>query len=222
MIPQRFRKYVLFAGAALLGGGAIIATHLASPRTEAAPSFVAEMGPNPLAQRPSAVIAANPEGDVTVIEYFDYQCPVCRRVHPVVAALAATDPKVRIIHKHWPTFGPPSLLASRLALAARWQGLYPQVHDALMKIPGRLGEDNIRAAAQAAGLDLTRAEKDLSDRKAEMDEALNQTAAQAAMLQLRGTPSFVIGDYIVPGGMDLDMMRRVVADVRSKGTGDTP
>lgn len=187
-----------------------------APATEAVADTTAELGPEALTHGPSAVVLGNPQGDVTVIEYFDYQCPVCRRVHPTIKQLAEDDEGIRIIHKHWPVFGAASVYASRLALAARWQDRYEEVHNAFMSIPGRLDEDKIRKAATSAGLDLAAAERSLDERAAEIDEALSQASAQAAFLRLQGTPGFVIGSYLIPGGLDLDTLKEIVADVRSK------
>ena len=184
--------------------------------TSVPPPQMAEFGPDALTRGPSAVVVGNPEGDVTVVEFFDYQCPVCRRVHPFVEQLVAEDKNVRVIHKHWPVFGGASIYAAKLALAARWQGRYAFVHHAFMTIPGRLDEEKIRQAAIAAGLDVAQAERDLKERDAQVDMALREASAQAAMLQLQGTPGFVIGSFLVPGGLDLKTMKEIVADVRAK------
>src|SRR5690606_36982487 len=103
----------------------------------------------------------------------------------------------------------------RIALAAQWQDQYEQVHDAIMAIPGRLDEKRIRQAAIAAGLDLARAERDLEERAAEVTAAFGDAMAQARILELRGTPGFVIGKYLVPGGLDLKSMKAIVGDVRA-------
>nr|WP_295828639.1 DsbA family protein [uncultured Azospirillum sp.] len=209
----------LLASTVAVGAGAVAVSSFVAPTSAeatAAPPMVAELGPEALARGPSAVVAGNPQGDVTLIEYFDYQCPVCRRAHPAVKQLAAEDKGIRIIHKHWPVFGASSIYAAKLALAARWQDRYEQVHDAFMTIPGRLDDEKIRKAAGEAGLDLARAERDLKERDAQIDAAFREVSAQAAMLQLRGTPGFVIGNYIVPGGLDLKAMKEIVAEVRAK------
>lgn len=78
--------------------------------------------PRAVAESGTGVVSGNPQGDVTVVEFFDYQCPVCRRVHPDIRALAAEDGNIRLIHKHWPIFGDASVAAARLALAAGGRG----------------------------------------------------------------------------------------------------
>ncbi|ALG73609.1 hypothetical protein VY88_22615 [Azospirillum thiophilum] len=209
--PRPSRLRALLASAVLLMAGVV-----AHAQPAAAATAVADLGPDDLARGPSAVVAANRDGDVVLIEYFDYQCPVCRRIHPFVKQLAAEDKGVRVIHKHWPVFGAASVYAARMALAARWQDRYEAVHDALMDIHGRLDEEKIRKAAAGAGLDLARAERDLKDRGTEIGAILDDGSAQAEALDLRGTPAFVIGDYLVPGGLDLKTMRTMVAKVRAK------
>lgn len=218
-MTSRLRKTVITVVIATVAIGAGAAAVLSFTAPTSAPAQAAapepKLGPDALTKGPSAVVLGNPQGDVTVVEYFDYQCPVCRKVHPFVEQLVAEDKNVRVIHKHWPVFGSASTYAAKLALAARWQNRYAQVHDALMTIPGRLDEDKIEKAAIAAGLDLARAERDLSERSAEIGAAFNEASAQAAMLQLQGTPGFVIGSYLIPGGLDLKTMKEIVADVRA-------
>jgi len=207
--------------AGLIGVGAIAVWSSATPPSAAAaPPFVEELGPDALARGPSAVVLGNPQGDVTVVEYFDYQCPVCRKVHPFVEQLVAEDSNVRVIHKHWPVFGAASIYASRVALAARWQDRYEEVHDALMGTDGRLDEDKVRQAAVSAGVDMARLERDLDARADQIDAALGEATIQAHSLQLQGTPGFVIGNYLVPGGLDLATMKEIVSDVRASKTAD--
>lgn len=187
------------------------ASSAATPATGGAEKLTMEA----LTTGPSAVVVGNPEGDVTVIEYFDYQCPVCRTVHPDLQALLAEDSDVRMIHKHWPIFGSDSVDASRIALAARFQGKYEAVHDALMRASGRLGENEVREIAAAAGVDLHQLDRDLEAHAEEIESAMADASIQARLIGLGGTPSFLIGRYLVPGGIDLATMRQIVADVRA-------
>ncbi len=169
-----------------------------------------------LARTPSAVVLGNPQGDVTLVEYFDYQCPACRRVHSALTELAAEDRKLRVVHKHWPVFGGASVYAAKIALASRWQGRYAAVHDALMAIDGRIDENRIRTAAAGVGLDVARAERDLNERAADLDAMLAEVAAEAELLQLRGTPRFVVGGYLTQGSLDLRAMRTMVDKARAE------
>jgi protein-disulfide isomerase len=204
------------AVAALWAGGVWVFAVQPSSAASSVPPMAAAIEADELAQGASAIVLGNPGGDVTIVEYFDYQCPACRRVHPVVGELAAEDRNVRVVHKHWPVFGPVSVYAARIAFAARWQGRYDKVHDALFEIGGRLDEEKIRRAAAGAGLDLVRAERDLKERGAEVDAALAEVEDQAARLQLRGTPRFVVGPYVTAGSLNAKGMREMVRKVRGE------
>jgi len=135
-------------------------------------------------------------------------------IHLEVQALLAEDAGIRMIHKHWPVFGERSVYASRAALAARWHK-YEPVHDAFMRASGTLDRETVRALAAAAGVDLGRLDADLATRAAEIEKAIADASNQAGLIGLRGTPSFVIGRYLVPGGLDLTALRQIVADVRA-------
>lgn len=213
---KAFAILAVFAGIGAAGAAVFWTSVLPTSAAETTMAPEPEQGPDVLVHGASAVVLGNPRGDVTVVEFFDYQCPVCRRVHPAVKQLAADDTSVRIVHKHWPVFGAASIYASKLALAARWQERYEEVHDAFMAIRGRLDEEKLRQAAMAAGLDLARAERDLKERGDEINAAFREAQLHAAMLQLQGTPGFVIGRYLVPGGLDLSGMKKIVADVRAE------
>lgn len=207
-------------GTALLGASA---TWLFSrPRTSAAeaatpPPQGGEMGLEDLVRGPGAVVLGNPTGDATIIEFFDYRCPYCRRMHPMLKRLLAEDHGIRFVAKEWPVFGGPSVTAAKIALAADWQGKYAAVHQALMEHEGTLDEAEVRALAEKAGLDMARVDADLFRRGAELDVILDRVVAQARALGLRGTPSFIIGAYLVPGALSYDDLVRVVADARAKG-----
>jgi protein-disulfide isomerase len=158
--------------------------------------------------------------DVTIVEYFDYQCPYCRKAQPVLAALLASDPKIRLVYRDWPMFGGASITAAKLALAAKHQGKYVAFHDALMQSTGKLDDKVIRAAADKAGVNWSRLQTDLKTHQADIDALLDRTSQQAAMMGLQGTPGFLIGPYLVPGGMDYANMKKAVAMVRANPTGD--
>lgn len=152
--------------------------------------------------------------DVTIVEYTDYQCPVCRTSHEALLKLAAADKKVRIIYRDWPIFGPQSRRAARLAIASQWQNKHAALHDALMKSPRPLTEQSIKAAAVKAGLDWARLEGDLTTRGVEVDDLLERNDAQAIQLDLAGTPGFIVEDTLYAGGLDLTDLKEAVAMAR--------
>ena len=166
---------------------------------------------------PQTPVGGNPQGDVTIVAFFDYNCAVCMRVQPVIETLTRTDPGIRLVYKDWPIFGAGSIAAARIALATRWQDRYQAVHDALLDAPVRKVEaDQIRAIAVKAGADAARLDADLRTHRPEIDAVLARTEKQADKLGARGTPLFLIGPYLVDGGLDLDGFRKVVAQARIK------
>ncbi len=157
-------------------------------------------------------VGGNPKGDVTVVEFFDYRCGVCRRVHPIVTRLLEDDRGVRFVYKEWPILGPESVYAARAALAARAQGKYAAFHDALMG-GGRLSEAVVLQKAARIGLDVERLRRDME--APEISRVIARTAEIAKALRLDGTPSFLVGDRLLRGGRDLETMKRLVAEARA-------
>ncbi|MEG8029996.1 DsbA family protein [Sphingomonas aerolata] len=154
--------------------------------------------------------------DVTVIGFSDYNCPYCRRVEPVLNALVAADPKVRIVYRDWPIFGPASREAARAAIASQWQGKHAAFNEALLTSPARLDSAGVRAAAAKAKVDWSRLQRDLKTRGAEVDALLARTNAIAQAIGFNGTPALIVGSQVVAGAVDLPTLRRLVATARSK------
>ncbi len=164
---------------------------------------------------PDVPVLGNPKGDVTIVEFFDYQCPYCRKMHPDLMRLLAEDGKIRLVLKDWPILTEHSRTAARLALAARYQGRYAETHAALMETSGRLDQDKIRAAAVKAGLDLGKVDADVKARGPEIDAVLARNTAQADALELTGTPALLVGPFKVPG-LGYDDLKKVVAEARAR------
>jgi protein-disulfide isomerase len=163
---------------------------------------------------PEAPVGGNPKGDVTVVEFFDYRCGVCKRIHPIVDQLVKTDPNIRRVYKEWPILGPNSVLASRAAIASRSQGKYLAFHKVLMEATSTYSEAAIMEMAGSVGLDTARLARDM--RSPETDAILRNNYILAENLQLNGTPSFVIGNTLLRGGRDLESLRAIVAEARAK------
>lgn len=155
--------------------------------------------------------------DVTIIMFSDYNCPYCRRAHPVVMQAIAEDPKVRLVYRDWPILGPASVEIARLAIASQFQGKHAAFHDALMKSSERLTADVAREIAAEAGLDVAKLDADLAANRAAIDALLDRTDQQAPALGLSGTPAFLIGTYLVPGMVDVSEMKKIIADARAEG-----
>jgi protein-disulfide isomerase len=156
--------------------------------------------------------AAN--ADVTIVEFFDYRCQYCRQVQPTMAQIARSDSKLRIVYKELPILGPDSVVAARAALAANMQGQYLRMRTALLTRRGPLDEAAVFATATELGLDLPRLKADMS--RPEIAAQIDRNRALARDLGIRGTPAFVIGEQIVPGAIDLETMRGLVARARQR------
>lgn len=161
--------------------------------------------------------ARAPKGaNVTVIYFYDYQCPACRRFHNDVRTVFATDPKLRIIYRDTPIFGQRSLNAARAAIAAKYQLKHGAMHHALMVQPLPLDDDAVRAAAKRAGVDWPRLQRDLKQHSKAIDAqiAQNQNLSEAAGIS--GTPAFIIGNTLSNGALDAKALRAEIADARKK------
>jgi protein-disulfide isomerase len=163
---------------------------------------------------PASPVAGNPRGDVTVVEFFDYQCGYCKTVLDDVRQLLKADPKVRFVFKEYPILGPNSVVAARAALASREQGKYLEFHNALMETKGQLDQAAIERTARSVGIDVERLKRDMA--KPEIDQALRRNRQLGDALDIQGTPGFIVGNQIVPGALDLDRLKALVAEARSK------
>jgi Protein-disulfide isomerase len=167
-----------------------------------------------LFENPVDVVIGNPQGDVTVVEFFDYQCGYCKAVQGDTQRLIKDDGKVRFVLKEFPILGPASVTAAKAAIASRAQGKYVDYHNALMAHRGQLDDDTIMRLAKSVGIDADRLKKDMESPDVLKVVAVNQMLAE--QLNIRGTPAFIIGDSLVPGAIKLDEMKRLV-DAARKG-----
>jgi len=151
---------------------------------------------------PANPVLGNPEGDVTIVEFFDYQCPYCKANHPVLNEMVEADGNVRLVMKDWPIFGAASL------------GSYLTANDALMATEGRLDDTLIEETLTKAGLDVAALEAAYGENRDTWDGLLTRNGAQAAAFQLRGTPAFIIGTVIYPGAMDKAGLENAIAMAR--------
>tara|TARA_B110000261_G_scaffold26641_1_gene29395 strand:- start:532 stop:1242 length:711 start_codon:yes stop_codon:yes gene_type:complete len=166
-----------------------------------------------LEQDPNSPNLGNPDGDVTVIEFFDYNCPYCRKAGQTVQELLALDANVRVIYREWPILGEDSVFASRAALAARAQGKYEEFHWALMNGEGRASEASILKLARHLDLDVEKLQADMTSPAVEAHIA--QSSALARTLGFTGTPAFIVGDRTAPGMLSTDEITAMVAEARA-------
>lgn len=168
-----------------------------------------------LERDPASPVLGNPDGDVVVVEFFDYQCGYCKQVAEPLRRLLEEDAGVRLVMKEFPILGPASLQGARAALAAARQGRYEAFHWALMEHRGQLSEARVLEIAEASGLDLERLRADMRDPA--IEEKLRDNYRLAERLDIRGTPAFVVGDTLLPGAVPLERLRQVVAETRAGG-----
>ena len=163
---------------------------------------------------PEIPVAGNINGDITIVEYFDYQCPYCRKVEPELRQVVQDDGKVRLVQKDWPILGPVSVMAARIALASKYQDKYVQAHEALMGVNSKLTEPRIRELLSAGGIDVDRATRDLAANAKAIDTVLARNNEQATAFGFSGTPSFIVGKFRVPGVLTMAQFDQAIADAR--------
>ncbi len=167
-----------------------------------------------LLRDPGSPVGGNPQGDVTVVEFFDYRCSYCKGVAGAVKTLLEEDRSVRLVYKDFPILGPESEVAARAALAAQRQGEYVALHDALMAADGPLGLALVLEIAGQVGLDVGKLRADME--LPEIRAAIERNRKLGEALDIDGTPAFVVGSELVPGAMDLHALKALVSQARSK------
>jgi protein-disulfide isomerase len=163
---------------------------------------------------PDIPVVGNVEGDINIVEYFDYQCPYCRKIEPELRQVVQDDGKVRLVWKDWPILGPISVVASRMALATKYQDKYRQAHEALIGVNSKLTEPRIRELLAGAGIDVDRVTRDLETNAKAIDAILARNNDQATAFGFRGTPAFIVGKFRVPGVLTMAEFTQVIADAR--------
>jgi protein-disulfide isomerase len=203
--------FALFAS--LFAVGAIATLALSDTLAATAVVIPVEQQRSILKESGTAVLGAeNPE--VTVVEYFDYNCPYCRKLAPAIHALVKNDQRVAVVFKEWPIFGGISVYAARSALASQWQGRYLTAHDALIGAPRLSRTVEVDEALQNAGINLPEVKKTLAAHGAQIDAILARNSAEAHSLGMRGTPGLLVGRDVSTGIGDLAGLQIAVAEAR--------
>lgn len=163
---------------------------------------------------PETPTGGNPQGDVTIVAFTDYNCPFCKKSEPDLQKIVKDDGKVRLVYKDWPILAASSVYGARMALACRYQNAYERAHDALMAIPGpHIPADKMTSALEAAGLDMTKLKSDLETHGDAITNILKRTMAQADSLSLQGTPTYLIGPFRT-GTLDYAGFKTAISDAR--------
>ena len=185
---------------------------------------VAALSPGANAQTPPSIddvffdadqpVLGNPQGDLTIVEYFDYQCPFCKRYHPDLMRAVEEDGNIRLLMKDWPIFGAASVRATQLALGGLADDTYAQAHAALMATPGRLSNSDVDAALQAADLLPETLMQGYRQDRSRLDSLITRNSVQAAAFGLSGTPAFIIGTVIYPGALNAEDLANAIRAAR--------
>lgn len=175
---------------------------------------VTEEGEKAILLRPGIALAGARDADVTIVEYFDYNCPFCKRIAPTFAELIATDPKLTILYKDWPVLGDGSVYAARCALAAQWQGKYLVAHDALLAASRLTQNNQVELILRNAGINVERLKRDLTTHAKDIAALLARHDSETRALELEGTPGIIIGRQLIPGIADIKYFQQLIAAAR--------
>lgn len=162
-----------------------------------------------LLRDPTSPVSGNPKGEITLIEFYDYRCGFCKKSASAVTELQKVDPRVRVVYKDFPILGEPSVLAAKAALASQAQGKHQAFHEALLASHGDMTKGEILKIAATVGLDAKRLETDMAHPQWQAVIAKNRVLARE--LGLSGTPGFIVGNELVPGWLDLNGLRELIA-----------
>jgi protein-disulfide isomerase len=169
-----------------------------------------------LINSPNDYVIGNPAGDVTLVKFFDYNCPYCRKAKSDVDVLIKGDPQLRVVLKEFPVLGAASTDASRVAVAAKRDlpaGKLREFHAKLMETRGRADGDRALAVAKDFGLDPEKLRKHMQDQA--VAAVLRENAALADKLGITGTPAFVLNDGVIAGAVGAEALQRAIANIRA-------
>ncbi len=170
---------------------------------------------------PDKIIVGNPEGDVTLVELFDYNCGYCRGALPDLATLLTEDPKLRVILKEFPILTPGSVDAARVAVQVAQSGAdYWTFHQAMFTSRGEVTADTALGEAKTLGLDPDKLKAGMQS--AAVGSILQKSYDLAKTLNITGTPTYIIGDAMIPGAVPIDQLRAAIANMRACGSAQCP
>ena len=164
---------------------------------------------------PDDPVGGNPDGDVTLVEFFDYRCGYCKRVHDTVLKLVKEDGNIRYVYKEFPILGPESIFAAKAALASTYQDKYTEFSDLLMRNRGKYSKEKVFKIAETTGLDVTRLEQDMNKHDGVINTIFQRNYALAQQLDITGTPGFIIGNTIIRGAAGFDRLKAAVDNARA-------
>jgi protein-disulfide isomerase len=160
-------------------------------------------------------VAGNPDGKVTMVEFFDYNCGWCKKGFPEVMSLLDTDKDLKFVLKEFPIFGEDSEYAAKAAIASGKQGKYWDLHTAMFSHGGKITKESVDEIAAGIGLNMNQLKKDMKDPA--LTEILERNRALAQSLAINGTPAFIIDDKLVPGYLPKAELATAINEIRAKG-----
>jgi protein-disulfide isomerase len=158
---------------------------------------------------PASPVSGNPKGEITLVEFYDYRCGYCKKAASAVTELQKLDSRVRVVYKDFPILGEPSELAAKAALASQAQGKHQAFHEALLASHADMSKESILKVAVKVGLDAKRLEADMTHPK--WQAVIDKNRALARELGISGTPGFIVGNELVPGWLDLNGLKELIA-----------
>ena len=195
------------------------ARYIIGPARAADGPTEADVSREAILRDPAAPTTGNPKGDLTIVVFFDYNCPYCKQSEPELQRLVKTDGKIRLVYKDWPILTEASIKGAQWALAAKYQDRYDDAHFAMMGIPGpKIPAEQMREAIAKSGVDMDRLDADLQTHAGDITTLLRRNLAQADSLGLMGTPAYIVGQYRVTSALNYEGFKRVAADARARAT----
>ena len=192
----------------------LVLTALASQSFAQNSAMVTAAGQKQVLADPGVPLLGSAHPNITVVEYFDYNCPYCRKLAPSIHALVESDHTIAVVFKEWPIFGGISVYAARCALASQWQGKYLAAHDALISAPRLAQETEVDETLSKAGINISELKKALAENSAKIDAILARNNAEAHSLGMRGTPGLLVGRDVCTDIGDLSALQIAIAEAR--------
>lgn len=213
-IGEIVKAYLLRNPQVLMEAGQAFEQQQRERQAEVAKRVIAE-NKTEIFKSPQDFVFGNPKGDISVVEFFDYNCGWCKRSLEEIVKLTKADPKVRVVMKEFPVFGgPPSLEAAKAAMASRKQDKYWDFHVALMKAR-QVSPENLYVIAAQVGLDVQKLKADMADPK--IEAALHQNVEIGRKVGIEATPGFLVDSHLNVGYLQSNEMQGLLAEIRKTG-----
>ena len=213
-IKELVREYILENPEIIAEAITLLQSNQESARLERQQQNLAQLRPE-LINPPENTVIGNPDGNVTVVEFFDYNCGYCKSMFETVLDSMQDNDDIRLVLIEFPILGPNSVIASKAALASREQDLYGPFHQAMMSHRGSLSEATIMTLARGVGLDVNQLQEDMKDPG--LDEIIDKNRAIAQQLEINGTPAFIVGTALIPGAVSAEQFNQLVEQAQSPG-----